>query len=321
VQTFTGGLLLPDVSLAQTLVVAVGSTFTAQRTLTITTGDADRTLTLTGNASIGGTSSGTNTGDQTITLTGDVTGSGTGSFAATIANDAVTYAKMQNVSATSRVLGRKTAAAGDTEECTLSEVLDMIGSAAQGDILYRGAATWARLAAGTSGQILQSGGAGGNPSWTTATASKLVQRVYTSFAGDYSTTSTIPIDDTIPQSGEGTELGTLSITPTSTSNYLLITAVFPMTGISVGTNYLCVALFKDSGADAINATTASIAATTSNVPMSLLHVEQCTSTSSQTFKIRYGPNSGTGYLNRRGSGGTLGSTMPVAYLVIEEWEP
>ena len=38
--------------------------------------------------------SGTNTGDQTITLTGDVTGSGTGSFAATIANDAVTLAKM-----------------------------------------------------------------------------------------------------------------------------------------------------------------------------------------------------------------------------------
>jgi len=38
--------------------------------------------------------SGTNTGDQTITLTGDVTGSGTGSFATTIANNAVTSAKI-----------------------------------------------------------------------------------------------------------------------------------------------------------------------------------------------------------------------------------
>jgi hypothetical protein len=57
---------------------------------------------------------------QTITLTGDVTGSGTGSFAATIANDAVTYAKMQNVTATDRILGRSTAGAGDVEEiiCT-----------------------------------------------------------------------------------------------------------------------------------------------------------------------------------------------------------
>ncbi len=61
---------------------------------------------------------GTNSGDQTITLTGDVTGSGTGSFAATIANDAVTYAKMQNVSATDKILGRATAGSGDVEEIT-----------------------------------------------------------------------------------------------------------------------------------------------------------------------------------------------------------
>ena len=44
-----------------------------------------------------GTSTGTNTGDQTITLTSDVTGSGTGSFATTIANSAVTNAKMANM--------------------------------------------------------------------------------------------------------------------------------------------------------------------------------------------------------------------------------
>lgn len=63
---------------------------------------------------------GTNSGDQTITLTGNVTGTGTGSFAATIANDAVTYAKMQNVSATDMLIGRSTAGSGDPEEiaCT-----------------------------------------------------------------------------------------------------------------------------------------------------------------------------------------------------------
>lgn len=95
-------------------------------------------------------------------LTGDVTASAN-SNATTIANDAVTYAKMQNVSATSRILGRKTSGAGDTEECTLSEVLDFIGSAAQGDILYRGASAWERLAAGSAPQILKTGGP--NPSW------------------------------------------------------------------------------------------------------------------------------------------------------------
>ena len=45
--------------------------------------------------------SGTNTGDQTIALTGDVTGSGTGSFATTIANDAVTTAKLNLISTSS----------------------------------------------------------------------------------------------------------------------------------------------------------------------------------------------------------------------------
>ncbi|MBI2921502.1 MAG: hypothetical protein HYY18_10510 [Planctomycetes bacterium] len=71
------------------------------------------------------------------------------------------------LSATSRVLGRKTAGAGIVEECTLSEVLDFIGSAAQGDILYRGASGWARLAAGTSGQFLKTQGAAANPAWAT----------------------------------------------------------------------------------------------------------------------------------------------------------
>ena len=51
-----------------------------------------------------GTSSGTNTGDQTITLTGDVTGTGTGSFATTIAENAVTTAKLpDNAIITSKI--------------------------------------------------------------------------------------------------------------------------------------------------------------------------------------------------------------------------
>lgn len=105
---------------------------------------------------------------------GDITVASSGATW-TIDNNAVTYAKMQDVTATSRVIGRKTAGSGDPEELTLSETLDFVGSAAQGDILYRGAATWARLAAGTSGQFLQTLGTGANPAW--ASAGALLERI------------------------------------------------------------------------------------------------------------------------------------------------
>lgn len=125
-------------------------------------------------------------------LTGDVTaGPGTGSQVATIPNGTVTYAKMQDVSATSRVLGRRTAGSGDVEECTLSQVLDFVGSAAQGDLLFRDASGWARLGAGTAGQVLQTGGAGANPSWAASGAGALTFVGRTTVAGAAASTITV----------------------------------------------------------------------------------------------------------------------------------
>jgi hypothetical protein len=88
---------------------------------------------------------------------------------AKLQDDAVTYAKMQNISATSRVLGRKTSGAGNTEECTLSEVLDFVGSAANGDILYRTGGAWSRLAIGTASQVLTVSSS--LPAWAAANSS------------------------------------------------------------------------------------------------------------------------------------------------------
>lgn len=65
-------------------------------------------------------------------LTGDVTASA-GNNATTVANNAVTYAKMQDVSATSRLLGRITAGAGDPEELTAANVKTIL-ALAQADI-------------------------------------------------------------------------------------------------------------------------------------------------------------------------------------------
>jgi hypothetical protein len=144
-----------------------------------------------------GTSSGTNTGDQTITLTGDVTGSGTGSFAATIANSAVTNAKMANMTA-STIKARITASTGDPEDATLTQVLDLVGSAAQGDILYRGASTWTRLGAGTNGHYLKTQGTGANPTWAAVSAS-----------GGGSTNVWIPASAWIPRTTSGCGVNSL----------------------------------------------------------------------------------------------------------------
>lgn len=58
-------------------------------------------------------------GAGTLTLTGDVTGTGTGSVATTIANNAVTLAKMADM-ATASLLGRNTAGTGDPEVLSVS---------------------------------------------------------------------------------------------------------------------------------------------------------------------------------------------------------
>lgn len=96
---------------------------------------ASHSLTLSANATLGGT----NSGDQTISLTGDVTGSGTGSFAATIANSAVTTAKINNAAVTlakianaaanSKLLGSGTSGSGAAyAELTLGTNLSMSGT-------------------------------------------------------------------------------------------------------------------------------------------------------------------------------------------------
>lgn len=48
------GIWTPDTDGSHKLVIAAGSNLTAERTVTLTTGDADRTLTLSGNATISG---------------------------------------------------------------------------------------------------------------------------------------------------------------------------------------------------------------------------------------------------------------------------
>jgi len=83
-------------------------------------------------------------GNYITELTGEVTATGPGSVAATIANDAVTFAKMQNI-ATDKLLGRESAASGDVEEIGLGTGLALDAATLKlntmttlGDIIYGG---------------------------------------------------------------------------------------------------------------------------------------------------------------------------------------
>lgn len=126
---------------------------------------------------------------RTISITGDVAytspsfdGTGNVTAAGTIQAGAVTYAKMQDVSVTSRILGRITAGAGDVEELTPANVMTILnGSAtaldadsggtgqtvyAVGDILQASTTTaLSKLPAVATGNVLISGGTNTVSAW------------------------------------------------------------------------------------------------------------------------------------------------------------
>jgi len=83
--------------------------------ISLTLGNITPTQVAASGTVTGSNLSGTNTGDQTISLTGDVTGSGTGSFAATIANNVVTNAKLRQSDALS-VIGNGTNATANVTD-------------------------------------------------------------------------------------------------------------------------------------------------------------------------------------------------------------
>jgi hypothetical protein len=84
-----------------------------------------------------------------------------------------------------------------------------------------------------------------------ASGGGIIQVVDASTSTATSTTSTIPFDSTIPQSTEGTELLTVSITPRSTSNKLIIFVSVPFIDASANA-LITFPLFQDSGANAIS---------------------------------------------------------------------
>ncbi|MDI1228371.1 MAG: hypothetical protein PSY14_11860 [bacterium] len=143
----------------------------------------------------------------------------------------------------------------------------------------------------------------------------VIQSVAATYATNADLSSTIPNDDSIPQSSEGTEILTVSITPTSASSTIEID--FRAMGSAAGTASLIAALFKDSGANALAASAGVAGSVTLPGPLGLIYQESAGSTSARTYKIRVGANTGTCRLNGTTSARLYGGAS-AAMLVVRE---
>lgn len=145
-------------------------------------------------------------------------------------------------------------------------------------------------------------------------AGSVLQLVNASTTAYASGTTTIPLDDTIPQNTEGTEFLTATITPKSATSKLFIT--FNGTVVSSVATWINAALFQDSTANALAAVTAYNGANTGGVLMPLTYYMTSGTTSATTFKIRIGAYSAaTVYINgnsgARNFGGVSSTTLTI----------
>jgi hypothetical protein len=178
----------------------------------------------------------------------------------------------------------------------------------------------AYVATGSDGQVLTSTGAGSAPAFETLTTGKVIQVVHAHEGAVATGTTIAPTDDTILQNSEGTEWTNLAlaITPTNSSNKLIIEVVIYLT--TAGTKWHVTGLFQDTTA---NALACCRFYQTSQVggPSVIRHYMTAGTTSSTTFKVRSGPHASdtitlNGELGNRNFGGVFSSTMTITEIQV-----
>jgi hypothetical protein len=154
-----------------------------------------------------------------------------------------------------------------------------------------------------------------------ASGSGVVVQVVNTETGAVATgTTVIPLDDTIPQSSEGTQFLSQAITPTSSTNKLRIDiSVFVSAS---GTPWIIAALFQDSTASAVATTAAFNSTATGGLTIAFSHTMTAGTTSATTFKVRIGPSFGPNTITINGQGGgRLFGGVAASSLTITEYTP
>lgn len=157
----------------------------------------------------------------------------------------------------------------------------------------------------TNGYMLtaQSGNTGGL-TWAEAASGGLVQTVSVINSAVATTTAALPVDDTIPQIGEGAEAMTLAITPTSASNKLVIHVKAHVCTSDTGGAAVAAALFQDSTANALGVSCKESNGSNENNSIQFTHVMTAGTTSATTFSVRYGYAVAVGTATFNGQGGS-----------------
>lgn len=148
-------------------------------------------------------------------------------------------------------------------------------------------------------------------------AGAIVQQVDTLSNAVATGTTAVPADDTIPQNTEGNEFMTLAITPTSSSNKLIIESVAVLAH-STDNVLMCMALFQDTTANALAAVPTTIPEAGGNVNMKLYHSMTAGTTSATTFKIRAGGNVGSTTTFNGSAGARWYGAITHSYMRITE---
>ena len=145
-----------------------------------------------------------------------------------------------------------------------------------------------------------------------------VQQVTTSTSAFISTGVVIPLDNTIPQITEGSQLLSVAITPTKATNRIVVQ--FSCYATANNLSACTFALFEGAGPNAIHATVDTMAASDYLVNPGFVFTKIAGSTSSLTYSIRFG-QPGANTVNVNGlSGGALFGGVSNTVLIITECE-